>query len=76
LDFGFLDLETPSDCGLEEDLELRIPDLLAACLDFTVLVREGAIVQVGELVERDGGWKLDFSSYLLSPIENNSELPR
>jgi hypothetical protein len=27
-----------------DDLELRIPDLLAACLDLTVLVREGAIV--------------------------------
>jgi len=46
-EFADLGLETPSLVGLEEFLELRIPDLLAACLDacldLTVEVREGAI---------------------------------
>jgi len=46
-DFG---LDTPSLVGLDEFLELRMPDLLAACLDacldLTVEVREGAIFDV------------------------------
>jgi len=43
-DFADFAFTTPSDCGLEDEVfELRIPDLLDACLDFTVLVREGAI---------------------------------
>lgn len=42
--FGFLLFETPSPCGLLAVLLFRIPDLLVACLDFTVDVREGAIV--------------------------------
>ena len=46
--FGFLDFETPSLCGLLLVLLFLIPDLFAACLDacldFTVDVREGAIV--------------------------------
>ena len=41
-----LDLETPSGWGLELVLLLRMPDLLAACLDFTVEVLEGAILPV------------------------------
>lgn len=41
---GFLCFETPSLCGLLLFLLFRIPDLLAACLDFTVEVRDGAIV--------------------------------
>jgi len=48
LPFGFLDFETPSLCGLLLVLLFLIPDLFAACLDacldFTVDVREGAIV--------------------------------
>jgi hypothetical protein len=45
--FFDLDFETPSLCGFELVLLLRIPDLLAACLDFIVEVREGAIFAVG-----------------------------
>jgi hypothetical protein len=40
---GFRCFETPSPCGLLLVLLFRMPDLLAACLDFTVVVREGAI---------------------------------
>lgn len=48
-DLADLAFTTPSEEGLvDEVLEFRIPDLLAACLeacfDFTVLVREGAIL--------------------------------
>lgn len=46
LPFGFLDFETPSFSGLELDLLFLIPDLFVACFDFTVDVREGAIVSM------------------------------
>ena len=40
---GFLFFETPSACGLLLFLLFLMPDLLAACFDFTVEVRDGAI---------------------------------
>lgn len=43
---GFLDLRTPSDCGLLADLLPLMPELLAACLFFTVRVRETPILSV------------------------------
>ena len=43
---GFFILETPSFWGLLLVLLFRIPDLFAACFDFTVEVREGAMVVV------------------------------
>lgn len=44
-DLGLEDFTTPSFCVLaDEDFEFLMPDLLVACLDFTVEVREGAIV--------------------------------
>jgi hypothetical protein len=49
---GFRCFETPSLCGLVLFLLLRIPDLLAACLDFTVVVRDGAIVEIYGFVDR------------------------
>jgi hypothetical protein len=55
--FGFFDLdfETPSLWGLELVLLFLIPDLLVACFDFTVEVRDGAIVCgcSGEKLEAD-----------------------
>ena len=50
---GFLCFETPSLCGLVLFLLLRMPDLLAACLDFTVVVRDGAIVEIYGVVDRE-----------------------
>jgi hypothetical protein len=50
--FGFFDFETPSFWGFELVLLFLIPDLLVACLDFTVEVREGAIVNLCD--EMDG----------------------
>jgi hypothetical protein len=41
---GFLCLETPSPCGFPACLLFLMPDLFAACLDFTVDVREGAMI--------------------------------
>jgi len=43
---GFLDFETPSLCGRVLVLLFRMPDLFAACLDFTVEVLEGAMSTV------------------------------
>lgn len=43
---GFFVLETPSFWGLLLVLLFRIPDLFAACFDFTVEDREGAMVVV------------------------------
>jgi len=48
LPFGFLVLEIPSFWGLLLVLLFRIPDLFAACFDFMVEVREGAMVMVME----------------------------
>lgn len=65
-----LGLETPSLVGLVEFLELRMPDLLAACFDacfdLTVEVRDGAILGimfVREVVKKLDRWRLgDFEA--------------
>lgn len=46
LPFGFFDFTTPSFWGFAFPLLFRIPDLLVACFDLTVDVRDGAIARM------------------------------
>lgn len=58
-DLGLRALTMPSEVVFAvEVLELRMPDLLVACLDFTVEVREGAIF------EGDWDWGVEVGSCL------------
>ena len=55
----------PSFCGLELDLLFLIPDLFVACFDFTVDVREGAIMKPGGGYKRWMLLSIDFASAII-----------